>query len=393
MKKMRTRIFCFVEALMISIMCGTVSVYGEETLYNSKTVYDGSETFNVLNSILVEGVKTRTSQYSDFISSYAGSKIGDDGTLIVYFKNNCKSNIINDIKSELMTFGVPNCAIEFEGVGYSEMELMSYRDSIWEEIYQCKENGNEPSLKGWADKFVATSIDPETNRVELYVKDFSAVDYTQCDNIFAGFPYEIEVLSGGYDMVEESTLKPGQAVSSTGGSIGFRCKLDGVKGFVTATHTSTEDNVTNRVNVKIGGVTVGKVTAGIYDGKADFTFVEITNSSYDVGRTTNTSPSYTLHETHYIVSLPEGYAVYMAGQKSTQVRSGTVYRYDYAINPNSSWLLCDYPSESGDSGGCVFANVNGDYCVLGIHDGSYGSDYTYSTKLTTMKDYYDLVIY
>lgn len=387
------RTLCSIVALFIILSCMALSVYGEEHTIDTCSFYDGSETFNILNSVLIEESKEKTVQYSDFINAYAGSKIRDDGTLIIFIKRTHEANSISNVKSKLLLSGVHNDALIFKSVEYSEKELIAFRNSILENIHQWRNGTDKSTHKNWVEKFVAASIDPEKNLVELYVTDFSSSDYEKCDQIFSGYPYEIKILPGGYDKIEETTLKPGQGISSTGGSIGFRCKLDGVKGFITATHASTDNNVENEVNVKINGVTIGKITAGKYNDKSDFAFVEITNSNYDVGRTTNTTPQYTLKETSYVISLPEGYAVYMAGKKSSEVRSGTVYRYDYAINPNSSWLLCDYPSESGDSGGCVFANVDGDYCIIGIHDGSYGSNYKYSTKLTTMKEYYNIVIY
>ena len=60
--------------------------------------------------------------------------------------------------------------------------------------------------------------------------------------------------------------------------------------------------------------------------------VESVYPNYDVSTTTNTTEAYTLHETHYVVSLPVGYDVYMAGKMDDDTREGKVYRYDYTIS-------------------------------------------------------------
>lgn len=47
-------------------------------------------------------------------------------------------------------------------------------------------------------------------------------------------------------------------------------------------------------------------------------------------------------------------------------------------------MICSYSSSGGDSGGCIFAVVNGENRVVGIHDGSIGQN-KYGTKFTAMK--------
>ena len=78
--------------------------------------------------------------------------------------------------------------------------------------------------------------------------------------------------------------------------------------------------------------------------------------------------------------------------------SGKGVYHDYAISAGTSWMIADYESSGGDSGGCVFAGVNGAYCVVGIHNGSINVDSDtqtekYITKHSTMKDYFNITIY
>ncbi len=389
MKKYRA-IICIIQALLMLHM--SIGSYAAVVPEEDVAVYNGSDTFNKLNKIVASEIEQGNSKYNEFIDTYAGSVIDETGKLIVYVQE--KDETVNSLKNELYNANIQTSAIQFVDVEYSYNELKAYRNLMWDFVSQAKENVSDSVLWTWSNKLQAAAIDPATNKVELYVVGFGEADFELCEEYFCGYPYEIEILPEGYGLKEETTLNPGQAITTTGGSLGFRCKLDGVEGFVTATHGSTDSFVAQEKIVKVGAVTVGKITAGKFDGYADFAFVELTNPNYDVSTTTNTTEAYTLHETHYVVSLPVGYDVYMAGKMDDDTREGKVYRYDYTISSGSEWIVCDYPSETGDSGGCIFAEVNGDYCIIGIHDGSLtNTNYTYGTKLTTMQGYYNIVIY
>ncbi|MBE6568626.1 MAG: hypothetical protein E7658_00220 [Ruminococcaceae bacterium] len=378
---------CIIEAILVLHMSCVINAAS-----NNSIIYDGSNVFNTLNSILANDMLSEKTQYEDFLASYAGAIIDESGKLIVYLENNVTS--LSGLKEELYEKNVAVSSIQFLDVEFSYNELKAYKNVMWDFVTQTKENEINETIYLWANKLQATAIDPASNRVELYVVGFEEEDYDLCEQFFGDYPYEIEILPEEYRLQEDTTIKPGQSVTSTGGSIGFRCKLSGVEGFITATHSSTDYNVQNEVSVSIGGVVVGKITAGKYDGMSDFTFVELTNPNYDISATTNTSPAYTLNGSNYVVSLPVGYEVFMAGCKSSSVREGTVYRDGYTISQGSDWLVCDYPSQSGDSGGCIFAEVNGDYCIVGIHDGTLvGTGLDYATKLSTMRGYYDITLY
>lgn len=383
-------IICIVQALLMLNM--SVGAYAAIIPEEDMSVYDGSDTFNMLNKIVASEVARGNSKYDEFIDTYAGSVVAQNGELVVFVKEN--NETVNSIKNELYRNNIQASSIQFVDVEYSYGELEAYKHMMWAFVSQAKENIVDSVLYAWSNKLQATAIDPVTNRVELYVVGFDEGDFNLCETYFGSYPYEIEILPEGYGLNEEITINPGQAISTTGGSLGFRCKLDGAEGFITSTHGSTDSFVAQEKSVQVNGVTVGKITAGKYDGKSDFAFVELTNSNCNVSTTTNTTEAYTLHETHYVISLPVGYDVYMAGKIEEDTREGKVYRDGYTISDGSDWIVCDYPSDNGDSGGCIFAEVDGDYCIIGIHNGSLiNTPYAFGTKLTTMKGYYDIVIY
>jgi len=349
----------------------------------------GDIAFNKLNAILADDMQAERSQYNKVRDNYAGSIIDDEGKLVVYISSDL--SIMDSLRNELGGARINEDDIQFVQVQYSYEELEEQQSDMWQIRNKTMESKSD--LEQWAKKIISVAINPEHNCIAVLVNSFDDADYLLCEQYFGDYSYEVETIAGNGEIQEHATtLKPGQPITTNLSlSIGFRCKLNGVAGFVTAAHTA---NLSSLPKVKYGSTEIGQVTAGKYDGKSDFAFVQITNSNYTVGLTTNTNPAYTLHASNYVVSLPTGYAVFMAGQNSTKVRAGKVLYYNYAISSGTQWLVCDYVSEPGDSGGCIFANVNGDHVVVGINDGRLVGIGTYGTKLTTMKGYYsNLVIY
>lgn len=362
---------------------------GEDGLINIADIdtcqQAGDIAFNKLNAILADDMQANRFLYNRVRDNYAGSIIDDEGKLIVYISS--ELSILDPLRDELSSTGVIDDDIKFVQVQYSYEDLEAQQSDMWRIRNVAMES--ESNFGEWAGKIISVAINPEHNCISVLANNFGDSDYLLCERYFGDYSYEVEITTASGEIHEEVTLKPGQGIS-TGGSLGFRCKLNGIAGFVTAVHTASWSTLPKLID---GSTEYGQITAGVYDGKADFCFAKITNSNYTVSLTTNTSPSYTLHASNYVVSLPTNYTVYMAGTTSSSVRTGKVLYYNYAISSGTQWLLCDYSSAGGDSGGCIFANVNGDYVVVGIHNGVTGTG-KYGTKLTTMKGYYsNLVIY
>ncbi len=365
---------------------------------------NGDKAFNVLNHILVEDMEQGGGKYQDFIKNYAGSAIDKNGKLVVYISSGCEqsmpalnmnfSNKFNELnESEVMTFGVNQVNLEeivkYEWVKYSYDELKSQQKEIWELRKSFLNDSDYSELYCMAEKIVSLSIDPTMNCVSINVNGFEEIDYELSQKIFSNFSYNINDVGASCEPIPETiTLKPGQGLS-TGGSLGFRCTLNKNKGFVTTIHSNTIGST-----VSYNGQNVGKVTHSLFGDYADFSFVNITNNDFVVGQTTNTTPSYSLKTTSYAVSLPIGYTVYLAGAKSSVARTGKVVYFDYTIGNGHEWLVCDYLSYGGDSGGCIFTYLYDGYSIVGIHDGTLSNTPNrYGTKITTIKQYYDIQIY
>ncbi len=340
------------------------------------------ETFDVLNSVLIADANSKDQKFSDFKSNYAGSRIDSEGNLIVFVTN--KGQTVRSLTQELKSRNVKEEAFRFTEVQYSYNELKDHQKTMWDFRNELLESGE---AKEWARKIASLEVDPTFNAVTIKANAFTPDDYKLCEEYFGDYSYRVEVIHGDIEVVEEMTVRPGNGIS-TGGTLGFRCKLNGVEGFVTAIHTSSYSSLNP---IKVAGTSVGNITEAVYDGDADFAFVDM-NSSTSASRVVALSPYNTLHASNYVISLPQGYTVYMAGNATGQRVTGTVEYWDGTVGNGTEWLKCKYSSTGGDSGGVIYANVNGDFCVVGIHNGVAGS-YKYGTKLTKMKDYYNIDIY
>lgn len=356
----------------------------------------GDVAFHNLNKILVADLVKKSPEYTDMIANYAGSSIGEDGKLIVYIAGDLARSIkAKALKEALNAEGTKSDTVQFVQVEYRYDELKAYQNVMWSIRNQAVGDINNPDISTWAEKIYSVAVNPINNRVTVLANDFTIQDYAYCDALFGDYPYEIDATVLDSECIEETiSLHPGQGIS-TGGSIGYRCMIDGIEGFVTTIHTNV---FPSGQAVRVDGVKVGEIVHSVYDGSADFTFVKLTNFNYEVDWNTNTTAPLTLHNNNYVVSLPIGYTVYMVGCNSNTIRSGKVVYYDYAISTGTSWMIADYESSGGDSGGCVFAGVNGAYCVVGIHNGSINVDSDtqpekYITKHSTMKNYFNITIY
>ena len=214
------------------------------------------------------------------------------------------------------------------------------------------------------------------------------------DTILSIIPYIFEIV-GKTNIQVQTTVNPGNGVTDGNGyvSAGFRCKYNGGAGFVTTFHSSTVGTAISDSS----GNTLGDVIVAIHNSYEDFAFVRM----YEIyGNTFSLHPlgnsNYTLSTNYVTTALAQNYPVRFAGKNTTYVRTGTVYCFDYSMSTvPSHWILCDYNSYSGDSGGCIFTELNGSYWVIGVHDGRYGdatSSHAYGTKFSVMKSCYSSLI-
>lgn len=345
---------------------------------------EGNRVFNCMNSVLEEDMASTVPSFSGLVANYAGGIIEGDH-LTIFVKDGISNQALFEAK--MSEKGISPDRYDIVTVDYSYSDLEAQIASFWD-------FRNEKLAEGaiWAEGVYSAAICQERNCVTVCINsNLDIFSYPDLMNNLENISYEIVVSDDAPQKIEETTLKPGMGLS-TGGSVGFRCKLNGNKGIVTTVHTT---NYSSLNPISYGGTNLGNITAAVYGNSADFCFIQITNSNFTASRTTNTSPSYTLHDSHYVTALPTNYTVYMVGQNSSSVHQGTVVNYSGTVSGDSGtdWLICNYSGSSGDSGGCIFAVMSGDNCVVGIHDGSYGSN-KYGTKLTRMKYFYNsLTIY
>lgn len=346
-------------------------------------ISEGDKAFNALNSVLVDNPL-----YNEFIDLYGGGYIDpfENAILYVYYRNDLNMDLLATLKEEDLLQGH---SIVFLPCQYSYTQLCLMQNDIWNyKIAHENENNH------WTTYLNAIGIDQSSNRLHCIVSDEARVSCGM-ETVFENYPVEY-LISNNYVIEQQTTIHPGYELSYGGGgmSLGFRCKKNGVSGFLTTIHNSTTGGT-----VYCGGNSLGTVTVSVNDGYADFTFVKLTNSNYSISRYPKANTSYQLHSSNYAVSLPANYTVYMAGRTHSYIVSGVIKYADYSVGYGTHWLACSYSSDLGDSGGCVFAKVNGDYVVLAIHDGRIYDPSTemylaYSTKYTTIKSYYnDITLY
>ena len=375
----KKRIFGFVVSALI--ICSIMLLIDKGELFalaNNKenervSETEGNRVFNCLNEVLAEDENESQPVFSDFIENYGGGYI-DGNRLVIYVKGGV--NTIEKLSEKMQAKGINPEQYNVINAKYSYSELQEQIELLWNFRNMKVEEGEK-----WAKSIIQVAINQENNCIDIFVtEDLDISSHPEMVELLDRISYRI-IISEDKNKREDVLVKPGMGIS-TGGSIGFRCKLNGVKGFVTAVHTQLYASINP---VTYGGSTIGNITLSHYGNGSDFAFVA-TNSDCFVGLLTNTNPAYALHSSHYVVSLPTNYTVYMAGKKSTSVRQGSVVYYSSSVSQDSGtdWLICSYQCQQGDSGGCVFANVNGDNCVLAVHDGAYGSD-AYATKYTRMQ--------
>lgn len=371
--------FLFVSLSMIMLLTVGFSSRCNDAIPD---ISEGSKAFNALNSILIEN-----ESYGDFIELYGGSYIEED-TLFVYYRNDLNEDVLNRLSSEDL---LRDYSVVFYPAQYSYNQLSEMMDYIWN--LKCL---HENDAGYWTSVLRAIGINQSDNCLDLVIDNC-------CDALLADFESHVDdypaniLFSDNYRIEEQTTMiNPGSEVKkgTVPFSVGFRCKKNGEKGFLTTIHSNSTGST-----IEYNGNNIGTVTASVNDGYADFSFVKL-NSSYEVSLKPKGLSSYQLHSGHFAVSLPTNYTVYLAASTHSGIVSGVVKYNSYTIEYGSDWLVCSYNANSGDSGGCVFTQVNGDYVVVSIHDGviyDVGTEsmVSYSTRLTTIRNQYynDIVIY
>ncbi len=337
--------------------------------------------------------------YPDY---YAGAYIDDTGELIVLVTT---SEATDDIRDATRNQSI---TINYAQNSYNELvSIKEYIEDKYDEyysIYSNSVNDADQELLSAIVNFTGLGISERTNKLVVSLSNIEADDIELFEKYFlSSDKISFEQSSGA---IEESTsLYCGSAIYTVngGGSIGFRCTLKSgneyMRGFITAGHVTGNNTIVNVYSSDALTPTtkIGTLAAYKYSDNVDMAFVAI-DSGYEVESAT----SYRVLGENYFTSIAEGTTIYMSGMNVATEVSGEIENNSYSFTTESGVKLSDciksnYSSEAGDSGGVVYAYINGSYCIVGIHHGV-KTEWLFWKKALTIKacniyDTYDFYKY
>lgn len=311
---------------------------------------------------------------------FGGVYISDDSTHIVL--QIVEGNIPNaENLEEYSTFNqIKNMDsnVEIEYVKYSYRELNAINDALVK--YFSFDKANLTNLSAhYVDTFknvvVIELIDNNLKQIDAFKElVFGREDFKK----LAISSYVIEFTKGKN---EDQALKAGEKISVTDGhcSMGYRVKINGDKGYITAGHCfdGVGDNATG-----------GTVERYRHSGDVDAAFVKTNILTFPSNALQYTSGSITTLNNTLCPTLSLNQAIAKSGYK-TGYTSGQIKNLNYSANYSGEYftglIATNYSSGSGDSGGAVFVptNVSGGAPLAGIHKGtsSYGAAFVNADKI------------
>ena len=338
--------------------------------------------------------------YPDY---YAGAYIDDTGELIVVVTT--MSADIEEIRTATRNQSI---TISYAQNSYNDLvclkECIEDKYDEYYSMYSNKVNEADQDLLGAVINFTGVGISERSNKLIVGLSSTEPNDIEMFEKYFVSS--EMIVYEQSSHAVEESTsLYCGSAIYTVNGngSIGYRCKIkkgnEYLRGFITAGHvTGNGEAIGVYTAPGLSPATkIGTVEAYKYSGNVDMAFVAI-DSGYEIESATSNR---VLSE-NYFTSIAEGKTIYMWGKSSNKEVQGEIESNSYSFTTSSGVKLTDciksnYPSEDGDSGGVVYAYINGSYCIVGIHHGV-KSELLFWRKAITIKacniyDTYDFYKY
>ncbi len=315
----------------------------------------------------------------EYPSYYGGMYIGDTATNLVLqiVKKNIPDTQSNDFSSYEKIIKMSD-AITIEYVDNSYTELKN----VYEQINNYYKAVDYKVAKAEFNEYSAHYVDVKSNSVVVSVYDNNAkaksVDSEMTKQSLAT-KFKKEVLNtniikfeNGQKLENEANqIKAGQGISVPGGtcSMGYRVKIGGKAGYITAAHCFSKNGQSAT------GGTVKKWQEG---GKVDAAFVQTTSSYEPLNTLANPKYGITKLNNTMCPFLRVGSAIAHDGVTSGY-QSGTIKSLNYSGNFDgiafTNLITADYVSAGGDSGGPVFVpSSNGEGLVAGIHKGSVNSN-------------------
>lgn len=375
---MKNKIFILLSAFIFAFIASTMSV-NAQTLYNNKTLMINNEQSKVSSQI--EEIMKKES----YPSYFGGVYISDDSSHVILqiVEDNipkAKSSIEYSIFDKIKKI---SSDIEIQYVKNSYKELNDINDRLIE--YFSSKDADISNLGAhYVDAFNNVVV------VELLNNNSNKIRGLK-QQVFDGNTYKTKSLDsdiivfaqGEQQHNHATTLKAGQKISVSGGtcSMGYRVKINGASGYITAGHcfSGTGQNATG-----------GTVTKYKESGKVDAAFVQTTSSYSPSNSLYYTSGSITTLNNTLCPILSVNQSIAKVGYK-TGYTSGQIKNLNYSGNYDGIYftglIAANYTTDNGDSGGAVFvpSNVSGSSGapLAGINKGtsSYGSAFVNADEI------------
>lgn len=330
----------------------TRSIEEEGSVQNSSLLYDkliGS--FHLSPVLKSEG--TDNIEYPEY---YGGAYIDGNDKLVIYItedaKTNLKSLLANTIKSQ-------DFIIQKAKYSYNTL------NGIMDKVNEFKINNPDSPV---SDNFLCYYLSDSDNEIVVELQRFDensirtfkqdvcnsdAIRFVQAN----GIPYDIADVNPG-NLITNGSIR---------GSVGYRAKLSGKEGIVTAGHVIALNSY-----LEFKSMTFAKCTKRQYSGNVDASFCEIL-----------TPPGYTPTNTLVVngvsstlstaISEPGvGTTINKIGQK-TGHSSGKVLNTNASLTVNGITITnltsASFTADNGDSGGIVYSVAGSVRYTLGILKG------------------------
>ena len=335
----------------------------------------------------IVGTKERKSNRVGYVDYYGGSYINEEGKLVVQL---CDATKIQQQSIE----EAAGDTVIFEEVENSYESLTSEIEKSSALLTELEEQNVAGELSGdlkkLADSMVGMCTNVKENINTVYMTDISEEMQTAYMKYFG----DSHVMFEQSEQAETTavTISPGAkiGVNDVYLSLGTRMEYDRnngntVRGFITAGHgTKAYGDLVYFVKANGTYVEIGKVIKRQFSGSVDMSFVQMTNSNYDVSRYTKyinasgaTGESYKMCTTCAYADKPSiGQTIYKSGA-TTYLTSSQIASTNYTVTYSkegvtltnmilSTTRFCDF----GDSGSSVFTKENGSvFETIGVMSG------------------------
>lgn len=373
---MKKKIILIVTLFVIGLLANIISV-NAQTKIDRKTL----DMNNRMSKITAEIDKQM--QEKKYPSFFGGTYISDDSSYVVL--QIVKTNIPNKYDDEYEFYDNiinldKNIVIEYVNNSYKDLDEINHK---LVEYFSSKNSDISNLGSHYFDIF--------TNRVVVELFNVSDDKITNLKNtIFGGEYYKkVELNSdiivfkkGKQQQNHATTLKAGKQISVPGGScsMGYRVKINGNKGYITAGHCFSGTG---------NSATGGTVTRYQESGSVDAAFVQTTSSYTPSNSLQYTNGSITSLDNTLCPLLSVNQSIAKAGY-STGYTSGQIKNLNYSGTYDGIYftnlIAANYSTSGGDSGGAVFVPSNtasGGAPLAGINKGtsSYGSAFVDADRI------------